>query len=488
MSRKLWIRVIRIAVISGFFPLPLVSQAQTPTSDSAKLPECTKRDLEIHFGFFESPKDYFNLTVQGLNISGHPCIFEHSLFAPRIASDSPQFKCGDCKKREREGYRNDSYATANQLVGPGEIVRTQYRWKTKPDNNSVRCYRPQGMRSEYSFTWTLATPSLMVDVCSDISVVGTDVLAPRDSYQTRALWTNGLTIQGYEPLELTSPRSAYYIDEEFPLRISHKYGLPQGSDPEKCQPVFIWHRSADGTVRIEEHSGTSTNGCSTVDFSFKPDKINFSSDWNSKEAERLSNYGDQELQAFQYVDPQGDPHLHFIASDILHLKIVGSEDAGVRKWTRTKGIAADILLDRDTYKVGEDIPLHLAIANFDATPPIFSWDPNWDPCIAVGIQVLDTAGNPLPEKDRFEQFGRCTGHGFGPRPFEKGKIVSLEWSLKEFGWLPNHPGTYTIVLSWCTGTGTVTEPNRNGRWTARLKPYATVQARATIHITDSPSH
>jgi hypothetical protein len=327
----------------------------------------------------------------------------------------------------------------------------------------------------------------MTDFCSDISVVGTDVLAPHDPLQSTMLWSNVWTSKGFEPLKLTALRNSYYIDEEFPLTIIHTYAPPPGPAPGKCAPIFVWHRSADGTVLVKEHPGDSTDGCRTSAISFLPNKVFFSSDWNSEEAKRLSNYGDQQLQAFQQVDAQGDPHLHFITSDILRLQILGSENPGIRNWTRSKGLAADILLDRDTYAIGEDIPLHLAIANFDATAPIFSWDPDWDPCISVGIQVLDTAGNPLSPQDRITDFNNCSGHGFGPRPFEKGKILSLEWKLKAMGWLPNHPGTYTIVLSWCTRTGKVTEPDRKGRWAANLQPYAMVQAKATIRITDSPS-
>jgi hypothetical protein len=65
-------------------------------------------------------------------------------------------------------------------------------------------------------------------------------------------------------------------------------------------------------------------------------------------------------------------------------------------------------------------------------------------------------------------------------PFPKGKVVALEKDLKSEGWLPNHPGTYTIVFTWCTSTGTVDQTLAG--WTAHLSPYATVEARATIHI------
>jgi hypothetical protein len=192
------------------------------------------------------------------------------------------------------------------------------------------------------------------------------------------------------------------------------------------------------------------------------------------------------LQAFEQIDGEGDPHAHFIVSDILHVRIEESENQNLRNWTRLKGLAANILLDRDTYTVGENIPLHLAIANFDATDPIYSWDPSWDPCISVSIQVLDEAGNPLADKDRFLYPPvMCSGHGFGPRPFERGKITSLEWRLKETGWLPKSPGNYTVVLSWCTSTGAVTQPPN--RWKADQKPYATVQAKAAFHIIQDAS-
>lgn len=469
-----------LIIAAGVLTLHPVIPAQAITSVPSPPQNCSKRDLEIHFGFFESPKNYFNFDVEGLNITDHACTFEYSLFDPRFSGASRQFKCQDCAKREREGYRNDATVTSSPVVGPGEIVRRQYRWRTTPESSSISCIKPPGMDSEYSSTWTLATPSLMRDVCSDISAVGTDVLAPRDASWRENLWTN----ERSETMILTSARSAYYIDEYFPLTISRKYVPPSGTGSSPCPPVFLWHRSADGTVRVEEHAESSSEGCQTLDLNFRPNKVFFSSEWNSDEAKRLSNYGDQQLQAFQEVDREGDSHVHFMASEILHVQIDGSESTNLRNWTRLKGLAADILLDRNTYKVGDDIPLHLAIANFDATAPIYSWDPVWDPCISVQIEVLDSAGNRLTDLGR-RGFPSCSGHGFGPKLFEKGRIASLEWSLKEMGWLPKSPGDYTVAMNWRTSTGSVDEKS-NG-WKAELSPYATVRATAVIHIIPAES-
>ncbi len=471
------LRVVRIIALIMLGLAPVICAQQ----NGPEPPNCTKGDLEIHFGFFESPTGFFNFVVLGKNVSDHACTFLDELFDPRFSGSSPQFKCQDCGKRQREGFRDDSAATSDPVVEPRDIVRKQYRWRTTPEQDSTQCFRPEGMNSEYSYTWALVTPTLMPEVCSDISVTGTDVLAPRDSYQMQAQWSNVLTIKGFEPLTLTALRSAVYIDEKFPLTVSHKYGPPPGSEPGKCRPIYIWHRSADGTVRVEEFSDSSTDGCRTLSLEFLPNKIFFSSDWNSEKAKRLSNYGDQQLQAFERIDSKGDPHFHFIASDIVHVQIEGAESPQLRNWSRLKGLAADILLDRDTYKIGEDIPLHIAVANFNAPVPIYSWDPDWDPCISIGIEVLDAEGKPLPENERVEYPPvLCSGHGFGPKLFDRGRITALEWHLKSTGWLPSHPGTYTIVLSWCTSSGSVS--NTSNGWRADLKPYATVEAMATILI------
>jgi hypothetical protein len=136
--------------------------------------------------------------------------------------------------------------------------------------------------------------------------------------------------------------------------------------------------------------------------------------------------------------------------------------------------------EQATYRLGEDVPLHLAIEDFDADVPLYAWDPVWDPCMVVGIEVQDAAGHPLPVNERFPNSSICMGHGRGPRPFQKGKVAPLERNLRAEGLLPNHPGAYTIVLTWspCFGSGKETPT----WWVADLKPYANVRAKATIRV------
>jgi len=85
-----------------------------------------------------------------------------------------------------------------------------------------------------------------------------------------------------------------------------------------------------------------------------------------------------------------------------------------------------------------------------------------------------------------------TGHGFGPRPIEKGKLISIESTLAAEGWLPIHPGTYIIRVTWAPCTGPKPDPHKSDLAESKskaatitqpkLKPYVVVHATATIQI------
>jgi hypothetical protein len=139
-------------------------------------------------------------------------------------------------------------------------------------------------------------------------------------------------------------------------------------------------------------------------------------------------------------------------------------------------------LDKDTYQLGEDVPLHIAIENFDAPVPIYAIDPVWDPYLAIGIEVRDATGQLLLDNERSSSEVLRTGHGRGPVPYPAGKVVTIERMLASQGWLPNRPGVYTLVVTWCPLDGTDFEPNAELPMKASMKTYAIVQAKTTFRI------
>lgn len=158
--------------------------------------------------------------------------------------------------------------------------------------------------------------------------------------------------------------------------------------------------------------------------------------------------GEHQFQLFEQIQTQGGTGPTFRHTQILTLQIADPSKIS-RKWgPRVNGVAADVSLDKTTYQLNEDIPLHLAVENFNAADSVRASDPLWDPCSAISIRVLDAHGNPLPANSR-QGMNLCRGHGFGPnKEFSQGKLYPIERSLTNEGWLPKEPGTYTIVVTW----------------------------------------
>jgi hypothetical protein len=158
----------------------------------------------------------------------------------------------------------------------------------------------------------------------------------------------------------------------------------------------------------------------------------------------------------------------------LHWKVTDAASIP-RKWgPQVKGVAVDLTLDKDTYELGRDIPLHIAMENFAAEVPIIGDNPIWDPP-AVKVEMRDSCGL------RIEPHGGAIwmGHG-GCGQYLRGEIVLNELTLNEMGLLPDHPGSYTVVAVWSPSTGA--DMNCGMRF---YPPYVTVgSAPATFRVVD----
>jgi hypothetical protein len=132
-----------------------------------------------------------------------------------------------------------------------------------------------------------------------------------------------------------------------------------------------------------------------------------------------------------------------------------------RKWgPRIKGLAVALALDKDTFELGHDIPLHIAMANFEAESSVFGSYPIWDPP-AVGVELRDSCGAPVQPQEG----AIWLGHGLCGE-YQRGKIVPNELSLRDMGFLPKLPGSYTLIAIW--------RPSSSS--TCAYPPYATVES------------
>jgi hypothetical protein len=458
---------VRFVLLFTFFISARITWAQTISGP----PSCTKADLDIHFELSNQPDDTFRFVVTGFNISDHGCQFDGDIFRPSVVppygfdghdgqgNNIHYPECKDCAYDLKEGARFDSHP----MVGTGQTVRKTFRWKTKPSRSGQDCV-PISWISAPSYI--IAAPSLLKTACSDLAVTEVDVVdAPEDIHDS---------------LVLTAPKPIFNEREFFRLLLSDKSEIPAPLNVDSCPLMLLWERGPGGETRTDEVVAKPKAGCGPHP-ALPPTQDSVSEyDLDSGAVSHWSGKGDHELQVLKQIGSIDMPDYKLIRSNVVRIRIIDPMTIG-RRWVKAKGLGADLTLDKQIYALGEDVPLHIAIANFDAQAPIYSADAVWDPCATVSVSVSDSSGRQLSSNERFEDLSGCLGHGFGPTLFPLGKIVPLEWSLRSEKWLPKQPGTYTIQVMWSPDTGTVQHTFLGG-WTSKLKPYATLTASALFHI------
>ena len=119
-----------------------------------------------------------------------------------------------------------------------------------------------------------------------------------------------------------------------------------------------------------------------------------------------------------------------------------------------KGLAVSLVLDRDNYVLGEDIPLRLALENFSANGTVTSGEL---PCFAgLTIDVRDSSGQAIHPRDNSEVQYICTGHGWTQKYPLAEVVPVLGSTLRGYSQLPERPGNYTVTASW------------DAHWTAQM--------------------
>ena len=171
-------------------------------------------------------------------------------------------------------------------------------------------------------------------------------------------------------------------------------------------------------------------------------------------------------------------------------------------WGPTKqGVRVSLSLDKSTYAVGEEIPLHIKAQIVSAEQPLYAIPDSptgaffmkWDFARAFHLAVVDekgrVVGNDEPSNLQFIISG-SSGPLMYPVPLEVGHIYSLEQSAnRKQRQLPMHPGTYRLTVTWSPYPAS-DPPCDNSRLTSdsqKLASSLTVSSvPITIQITGNP--
>lgn len=277
--------------------------------------------------------------------------------------------------------------------------------------------------------------------------------------------------------EITSAKQSYYDGERFYIHVKVLDVSLAPNLRENCPVLKLWHRSPNGETRTDEVAPMAFAGCKWKAMGEAVGDWQTGFDLDAGAHTRWGGFGEHEFRVLQSTGKTTDAIEQFAISNDLKVQVIDPTQVK-REWAgRDKGVWLDLTLDKSTYQVGDEIPLHIAIQNHDATVPIYSGSTIWDPPV-VQVQIVDVFGRPLPAEERFESSAIWMGHGRGPIPYEKGKIVTEELQLRGMGSLPKRPGDYVIVVTWVVSTG----PEAVERIYPLLKPYTTVRASALLRI------
>lgn len=472
----------KLLIVFSVAALPAWARAQSQEvmirANGQMFPACNRAVLDLDVVFTSSNNEMtvaFNLR----NTSPNPCVPQLDVSFPMFDLEQSQkikpFElCTDCEDR----LPNGEYRVHDPLVlNPGNVAHQTYRWKTVAPNETVTCLP---LRALFDPVLVVA-PTLFKPVCSEIAVSriysGEFVpFASKDQSPTDEAGRGEMFV-------LSSHKPRYYQDEMFTLHVGLADSAGAPPSGKECPTLFLRERSPDGSTRFDEVRPTAFKGCET--FTLGADR---NTDWqsgievDSGMRTRWSGIGEHSFELFQLVGSPRDARIRFVRSNKVTLQI---DDPALiaRNWQgKANGVGVDVTLDKDAYKLGEDVPLHIAVENFDAPVPVYATSPVWDPYPAIGVEIRDAAGRPLPENERFAMQTFWTGHGLGPMIFLPGKLVTIERTLVGQGWLPNRPGLYTVVVTWCTLDGTHFKAGSELPLAGDFRPYRTVQAKTAFRI------
>jgi len=319
----------------------------------------------------------------------------------------------------------------------------------------------QGPQQPYSL---FRCPALLKRVCSPVQFGG---------FATGPFRENSLPVGIEMPsLELFQDSKPYYPGQKFDLegRASEPAALLPSS-PQTCPVMLQRVKNPNGDTQWDQ---LSYKWCT-------PDQIVGQGPGGQiglKFDAPQSAWGNHSVSLIQVLPAGENGDVAMAESNSIHLNTIDTTTMPRHWGPSVKGIAVDVTLDKQTFALGEDIPLHIALENFSADVPVVGMTPLWDPGMVVTIQVRDACQNPIKSSGR--RF--YMGHGRW-LSYRRGVVVPMEETLKDEGLLPAEPGTYTVTVTWSPHTCTGPDCGQSGG--VRGQPYATVQDSESFEVFDS---
>jgi hypothetical protein len=447
-----------LSAVAPILCLLVVAPKSHCQTNPDKAPECPLTALDATVAF-ANQGDENVVAVNYRNISERDCVLNGGIGAMFDNwHEGHNIWAKECRNCDAAG---NTQPVAPLLVAPGESGHFLLRWKNVADG-SEPCQDSDGFNTNGI---VVVAPSLLAHVCSVVDerafLPGTFPSGAEDS------GPGSPVAQGAPSIELTAPDRVLYAGDSFPFRAVVRDPKRQlALDDHSCPVVFIRTRDETGSTMF--HQVSFFLGCKTVDSSSEGRSIEM--ELRAPGLGVLNVPGSTSVQFYLLTGPANASEVALASSNQLPMKIVDPATIPPAWGAEAAGIAVSLVLDKENYRTGDDIPLRITLENFRGAADIGSGEL---PCgVSLTIDVRDSSGTPVP----VHGMGMlCTGHGWSTG-YPAGKPVMIPgMSLRGLAKLPDRPGTYTVTATWNATSFVAGEGD--GVVGRSLKPYAVAQSR-----------
>jgi hypothetical protein len=471
--RRVHWSALALALLPGCIPSAWAS------APDVAAPDCSAADLDVSYQFLNQSANE-QVIVNFRNTSQRPCTLRPGAgasFADLRQGHSIWTK--ECQNCDADGRTKRVDPVA---VAVGATAYLVVSWEAAPVGGSDSC-QGGGVFNSYvnddlKHGYSIWSPLLLRDVCS---VVRFDSYFPGAFAEANEKLGSDAQPKAPVTIHLTPSGEVYYADDSFWL-------YADISDPDEvlplgehsCPALLLRTRASDGTAFLEDAAGQ----CRIMPAGESSGRsIRFEMSTRGRGA--LATPDEIRVELLALLTSSRAAQVEMVSSNALTLHAVTSASLPRRWGPEAKGLAVSLSLDKDTYVLGEDIPLRLAVENFSAAADIVSGEL---PCAAgLTFDVRDSSGREVQSLANWP----CRGHGWS-ESYPRGRIVPvMGLTLAGEGRLPDQPGDYTVMATWAARSQTNLETSVGPAVSAPplmlQPPYAVVHSAAVaFHVTRRP--
>ncbi len=427
---------------------------------------CQPNDLAPALHFYRTPDKMAIVALDYTNTSGSACKLLPLWVKNHVTQDSPTI-----------------------VIYPNRTVHASYRWSMEDDGAAKGCQMFSGFSAYQPAPGvSILSPTLMPNPCP---------MSVKDEFQPGTFvpdWTTAKMKASPIPPGplLIAPKTTYDEGEIIELRL--RTGMPT----EKCPVLFESIRDDRGYKLREITVGAANtpNGCKPYNpwpwhGKWLGPANEFPIEVEPNGVPGLDTPGKRTLAVSELAGTAPDGELRLVSSNAVTLDVVDPATIQ-RNWGQTvEGMRADLTLDKLSYPLGEDIPLHLAFEDISAIGPVYGrpfaqWRCAFDHLLSPEIDYKVTVKNEDGSKPEYfelpllnESSGPCGA--LPPTPLKQGKIVPVEDTLMRLGLLPSQPGTYRITVSWSAYKNSGSDADQ-----AASAPTTSVEQKPFVTVTSVP--